>query len=928
MIYLRAYKIIFMKPVKVSSFPLILLIGFVAVGTLSVARPAFAVTPEEVTQISERLKSDSGALAAAAELAGADSELFDKFQTGVKYGEFASRLWQGDYWGVAVDFVKFKLGEEWDELTDYATGKAFSKGAQRLLGVFTALKDLGEWTGNKALDMQFSAGVKTGWQTYKENVSQSDLQEMMVIWWIQYGKNAKLNELGDVFVWKEKFAKVYALQKQVEEKPIAPEEIAKVQKEIKKTAVVSFFKLKYPGIGSNVSEELADAIVNKVDPAAIEKIAEKYKNHLAGLTAAGAEGGAVSSSDICEGIEDEQKDCLAKLQELIEKRNKVLSNEITYAEYSKTAAGIRPGAAGVAAYAGMPKEGSAHANNLINFKKSQESIIASAYEFQFGQEIRAINDSLTTNKDAFQSLKSNYKNLPGEGDHQKAPSYRVSVNTGFVGFFNNVYNTVFHYGSFDYEDFKSGAAQKNYDKYLDTEPKAIAADNLRINYLKTHLAEAKRLIGDLTFLQNRINSLISSAESTKLFAYGPANGRATTDDLKKMVSEIEGLKEDIQSGEKYLWMWRNGEWSIDSTSEAVKEMESDKKARESSIDQLKKEYASTLKTYEGEEEQRRLEKQKQAEEEKIAAEEKEAAELQKQKAEEEAWNKEKERMEAEKQAATEKARLDQETEKFNVPFGESQNITPDKTTPTAIPAQTVTPQTKPTLPPTQPSTQTKSNLPSGYSYVPAETVEMSGFSFSTQNRADMGTSDFFWNDIIYTVNGALDMGSKTLNDITSVPTVGYDQQPKPELGHVYAIKTRDGTYGIIQIALVDESDGKLHFFWRYQPDGSNSFTSTKSTLTPAPTQAPAEKTAEPIQCSIFNSNYSGGNPDGCPVGMFIAAIDILTIVNISGNSVTFEDSAKKQTTKNSGDTMQVASNATAVVKIQNGKLYFDNVVIY
>ena len=109
---------------------------------ISAVKPAFAVTPEEVTQISENLESDSGALAAAAELAGADSELFNKFQTGVKYGEFASRLWQGDYWGVAVDFVKFKLGEEWDELTDRATKKLLSEGAQKLLGTFTALKDM------------------------------------------------------------------------------------------------------------------------------------------------------------------------------------------------------------------------------------------------------------------------------------------------------------------------------------------------------------------------------------------------------------------------------------------------------------------------------------------------------------------------------------------------------------------------------------------------------------------------------------------------------------------------------------------------------------------------------------------------------------------------------------------------------------------
>lgn len=815
-----------MKYIKTFSF---FLIGLVIVGSLSTAKSAFAVTTEEVTQISERLESDSGALAAAAELAGADSELFDKFQTGVKYGEFASRLWQGDYWGVAVDFVKFELGEEWDELTDYATGKAFSKGAQRLLGVFTALKDLGEWTGNKALDMQFSAAVKAGWQIYKENVSQSDLQVMMDIWWNQYGNNAKLNELGDVFVWKEKFAKVYALQKQVEEKPIAPEEIAKVQKAIKKSAVISFFKIKYPSIGSNVAEELAEAIVSK-NTSTIKAIAEKYKNHLATLTVAGAESEAVSSGDICEGTEDEQKDCLAELQELVEKRNKVLSNEITYAEYSRTAAGIRPGAAGVAVYAGMPKEGSARANNLINFKKSQERAIASAYEFQFGQEIREINNFLATNKDNLQGLKNDYKDIPNQGDHWDMPSYKVSVNTGFVRFFNNVYNTVFHYGSFDYEDFKSGATQENYKEYLENEPKANAADDARVTYLKVHLGRANSLIGNVTFLQSRINSLISSAESAKgVFSYG----HVTIDDLKKMASEIEELKKDIQFGERpWWWSGREGAWSIESSSNAIEGMESDKKARKSSIDQLKKDYASALKTYEGEEEQRKLEKQKQAEEEKRAVAEKEAQALKEKKAEEDAVKQERARQEAEKQAAAEKARLEleQRTKAFNVPFGESQKTTPNKVTPTTDTAKPVTPQTKPTPPPAQPSAQTKSTLPSGYSGIPNENEEIAGFSFITQGKADMMVSDFFWtSDGIYTVNGALDLGSKTINDVASVPASGYKDDPyQPEIGHVYTIKTRDGKYGIIQIDRITPphrltENLYLYFYWRYQPDGSTSF---------------------------------------------------------------------------------------------------------
>ena len=111
--------------------------------------------------------------------------------------------------------------------------------------------------------------------------------------------------------------------------------------------------------------------------------------------------------------------------------------------------------------------------------------------------------------------------------------------------------------------------------------------------------------------------------------------------------------------------------------------------------------------------------------------------------------------------------------------------------------------------------------------MPSETEEMVGFSFIAQGRADMMTSDFFWTpNTLYTVNGALDLGSKSIDDIASVPTSGYDNQDDyqhPEVGHAYAIKTRDSKYGIIQISLVDDVFNRLWFFWRYQPDGSTSF---------------------------------------------------------------------------------------------------------
>lgn len=125
--------------------------------------------------------------------------------------------------------------------------------------------------------------------------------------------------------------------------------------------------------------------------------------------------------------------------------------------------------------------------------------------------------------------------------------------------------------------------------------------------------------------------------------------------------------------------------------------------------------------------------------------------------------------------------------------------------------------------PAKPSPQNNSSLPSGYSNIPNENVEMVGFAFTSKGRAEMMIQDFFWSDVMYTVNGALDLGKKTINDISSVPASGFKADPYELIvGHVYAIKTRGGKYGIIQIALIEPGQ-RLYFFWRYQPNGSTSF---------------------------------------------------------------------------------------------------------
>lgn len=132
-----------------------------------------------------------------------------------------------------------------------------------------------------------------------------------------------------------------------------------------------------------------------------------------------------------------------------------------------------------------------------------------------------------------------------------------------------------------------------------------------------------------------------------------------------------------------------------------------------------------------------------------------------------------------------------------------------------------TPAASPT--PVKPSPKGNSSLLSGYSNIPNENVEMVGFAFTSKGKAEMMIQDFFWSDVMYTVNGALDLGAKTLNDVTSVPASGYKADPyELKVGHVYAIKTRGGKYGIIQIALI-EPGARLYFFWRYQPNGSTNF---------------------------------------------------------------------------------------------------------
>lgn len=775
----------------------LLLVSVLAVSLLSASSPASAVTPSDVTSFSESLTTDSGMIQTAQDLAGVDSDIVKEFQLGVKYGEFATRLYQGDYWGVAVDFVKFELGNEVDRLTESATKKLLSAGAQRMLTVFTALKDTGIWLGNKALDMQFNAAVKAGYEMHKANVGQADYRVMMDIWWIKYGKG-KISKIDNKEIteemWLAQFSKAYGHETVATAAPENAKEMAVAEKVLKKAAVVKLFALKYPGMAINVSEQLADAIVNRSGSATIKKIAENYKKHLATLNATTVKGESASSSGICQGTKQEQQSCLDSLQKLIAARNKVLTNVWSYSGYLSTADRLQPESPGALSDSGMPTRGSAGASNLVKFKKAQESIIASAYGFAFGQEIQGINSSLNAAKSYFESLKSSFGSLPKAVAHTGPPDYKVSENKAFVRVFMGIVHPGINYGQYQYEDFVSGVAQAAYEKFFPSEAKANAVDDVRMKAFKAYLLKLNGLIHDFTALQSRTNSLIELAKSSwGVFSYG----EITVDDLERIVPDIGNLKKLAQSGE---WSW-----SVDNVSGIIKGMESYKKDRILEISQMKADYAGALKMYAKEVADRKQEKL-------------DAEKLTKSPSPTPTVTKKATPTPTPKPTATKKTPT-----AFSSPFASKK--------PAATPTPTVTATKKITTPTPKPTATKKistpsrkaSTLPSGYSVIPNENVEIVGFAFTAKGKADMMIQDFFWSDVMYTVKGALDLGKKTLNDVTSVPSSGYKADPyKLVVGHVYAIKTRGGKFGIIQIAFIEPGE-RLSFFWRYQPDGSTNF---------------------------------------------------------------------------------------------------------
>ncbi|MDP3955932.1 MAG: hypothetical protein Q8Q18_01670, partial [bacterium] len=807
-------------------------------------------------------------------------------QVGVKYGEFASRLWQGDYWGVAVDFVKFKLGEEWDELVDMATKKVLSEGAQRMLGVFTALKDIGEWTGNKALEIQFNNAIKVGWQTYKDNYESTDLQVMIDIWWIDYGNNAKLNELGDVGVWKNKFAKVYALQNQVKETPVAPEEIAQVQKVIKKTAVVSFFKLKYPGIGENVAEELADAIVNKSGREAIKQIAEKYKAHLDALTATGVKSETVSSSGICEKVdqETELENCLAYVTNIIEQRKKVLSNIITYLQYAHDLE--RQGLRETIRYWGIESE-------WENLKKQQERIIEVAYNSWFGNAFKDIEVALSSAEAELQSAKNYYdRNYPSSPAWRNIPDFRRDV----TGWWDNEL----------YEYYAGGGAQKALEEYEKYFEEVSAADNNTSRFIRIHLAKMNAILRDLESLKSKTDYLNQSFGSAPgVLSYGVRredleNIRKSAEKIftKKWNQQIADLQNRIRSGEKSFWFWRSGSWSLEKANETLAGVEENRSAMRVAMESVKKDYADALKRFE-EERKQRVEEQKQfeAEEQKRIEEEQKRAEAEKlekerEEVEQKNWlqkmaeavknfmaerrtkkeaakQKElEERQELEKQGiktfdvSTEEGRvaseksfeeakermLEEELEKKQKEEADAKKLLEETRKQTEAEQKRLE-ETKPQQ--TGDALSGTLNLPDNFN-VEYFSNDPDSALFTkegallvnprSENSKYYGTLDFAWSDTyglmsgVKDIGGILELGPGKLDGLNSVPSTGYKFFTEyTTMSHYYYDKEyiypKAGyLYGIkthdgkyAAIEVISVSKTQLQIKWKYQPDGSNKF---------------------------------------------------------------------------------------------------------
>ncbi|MBI4834787.1 MAG: hypothetical protein HY811_08230 [Planctomycetes bacterium] len=120
------------------------------------------------------------------------------------------------------------------------------------------------------------------------------------------------------------------------------------------------------------------------------------------------------------------------------------------------------------------------------------------------------------------------------------------------------------------------------------------------------------------------------------------------------------------------------------------------------------------------------------------------------------------------------------------------------------------------------------NVTTGRITMQNEFTSNEGYSFHSGGMISvLDDPDFYWNTsgIISSINGGLiDLGSKELDEVATVPEAGYQSatyMPAVE-GHSYALKTIKGKYAVLYIETVNGTDS-IKVNWKYNSEGGRDF---------------------------------------------------------------------------------------------------------
>ncbi|MDO8558800.1 MAG: hypothetical protein Q7R84_00500 [bacterium] len=907
-----------------------------------------SVLADKISGTIVKMQDDAGALEALANVFGADSAIYGVFKMTLNYGDFIARLQKDDAGEALIVMIDAIQAMTQAGIDMGAAGVAEYAGIAKGVNFISGAMTLGNWLGNKALLVTEKEIINRGYWTYKKYQGDATAME---IWWsggsgpyvkdiwgeptffeklfggggkMGASKHSGILTMGSLNDWVGIFNKLSALEN------LTDGDAKNDQKAMKKKAVASYIKLKWPSVP-------AEALANLILKGASQQDIRIFVLQNIELFREETKIIPPDASASPHGTYDQAR------QYIIKAKESVLKNKITYTGFLEAVSGV-----------GVTDEESLKyivKNNiddqyLSKVKKEQQQVLAAAYgNSPFHDDLAALRMFIQRKIEEYQKLNDEYKkSYPGgitgkfgfqlESGELDSLKERLGYTAQSLwdnkpinpspGAATRVFSRIFGKSSAGADLSGQYKSQKNQDekiikffqKYIPQYEKLINKEsdeileqrhNSLVNYIKNNAGVLSYGYADYRGIDGVVVALTESVgafrEKYAEFKNGVLAGRyyrlrisdynweeivIGVTRMKKLLAEAEGDLASISGEEKIIaeeykkaLAAYNIFQKVKKTGESLKTVVDDLK---NELDLNEEENASTGEAtakYQGQELPIRqagdsayfkslLSKPKPPKDltEKYQQKLAEAEEKVRQNSPEleklgygEVWlrndyglqssiNKRNDFIEAyyrfldiavavvesekketqspqEQQAVVEKViPKEKSTDAFNVPFGESQKAS-DKVTPPTVPTQTVKPQTKPIPPPAQTPVQSKSTLPSGSSSVPSETEEMVGFSFIAQGRADMMTSDFFWTpNTLYTVNGALDLGSKSIDDVTAVPTSGYDNQDDyqyPEVGHVYAIKTRDGKYGIIEISLIDEVFNRLWFHWRYQPNGSTSF---------------------------------------------------------------------------------------------------------